>query len=205
MIYKYILKRKIDIVLSLVGLIVLSPLFIIIIILIKTTSKGPIFYTQERYGKDFKLFKIIKFRSMVTNADKKGLLITKENDPRVTKFGRFLRKTKCDELPQLINTLKGNMSFIGPRPEVKKYVMIYRDDYKKILSISPGITDNASLQYINEEKLLNEEEDSEALYINTILPKKISLYKEYISDISIKKDFIILLKTIMKVLHKSST
>ena len=179
--YKKKGKRVFDIVLSLCGLLLLSPLFIIVAVLIKVTSKGDIFYIQKRVGQGFKEFDLYKFRSM---KNEKGLQITSKDDPRITKVGRFIRKTKIDELPQLLNVLKGDMSLVGPRPEVKKYVDLFQEDYKKILSIKPGITDLAAIEYRNEEEVLSSYRDKEKAYIKTILPTKIELYYQYIKNIS---------------------
>jgi len=191
--YKKKGKRVFDIVLSLCGLLLLSPLFIIVAVLIKVTSKGDIFYIQKRVGQGFKEFDLYKFRSM---KNEKGLQITSKDDPRITKVGRFIRKTKIDELPQLLNVLKGDMSLVGPRPEVKKYVDLFQEDYKKILSIKPGITDLAAIEYRNEEEVLSSYRDKEKAYIKTILPTKIELYYQYIKNISFFNDIIIILKTL---------
>jgi len=199
MIYKKYGKRVFDIIASIVGLIILSPIFLGIAIIIKLTSEGPVFYIQKRMGKNFKEFNLYKFRSMIVDADKKGLQITSGDDPRITKIGKIIRKTKLDELPQLINVIKGDMSLVGPRPEVKKYVMLKKDDYKKILSIRPGITDLAAIEFRDEEEILAQYEDKEKTYIEIILPKKIELYNKYINNISFKNDINIILKT-LKVL-----
>ena len=191
--YKKKGKRVFDIVLSLCGLLLLSPLFIITAVLIKVTSKGDIFYIQKRVGQGFKEFDLYKFRSM---KNEKGLQITSKDDPRITKVGKFIRKTKIDELPQLLNVLKGDMSLVGPRPEVKKYVELFQEDYKKILSIKPGITDLAAIEYRNEEEILSSYHDKERAYIETILPTKIELYYKYIKNISFFNDIIIILKTL---------
>ncbi len=195
--YKTFGKRLFDIILSIIGLILLSPLFIIISILIKLDSKGNIFYTQERITKDFKSFKLFKFRSMVFNST--GLSITSKDDNRITKIGKFIRKTKIDELPQLLNVLIGDMSLVGPRPEVAKYVEIKKDDYQKVLSVKAGITDNSAIEFRDEEGILAGYEDKEKAYIDIILPQKIELYNYYIDNISFKNDIILILKT-LKVL-----
>ena len=173
--YRAFGKRAFDLLSSISGLIILSPLFILISIWVKTSSKGPIFFVQKRVGKDFKEFNLYKFRSMVADAPKKGLQITSGDDPRITKVGQFIRKTKIDELPQLINVIKGEMSLVGPRPEVKKYVDIKKDDYKKVLSVHPGITDLAAIEFRDEEKILEGFEDKEKAYINEVLPQRIAL------------------------------
>ena len=199
MIYKKYGKRIFDVTASAFGLILLSPLFLGIAVIIKLTSKGPVFYIQKRMGENFKEFNLYKFRSMIVDADKKGLQITSGDDPRITKIGKFIRKTKLDELPQLINVLKGDMSLVGPRPEVKKYVMLKKEDYEKVLSVKPGITDLAAIEFRDEEKILEKYNDKEKAYIEIILPKKIELYKKYIDNISFKNDINIILKT-LKVL-----
>ena len=191
--YKKYGKRVFDIVLSLIGLVVLSPIFIAVAIAIKATSKGSIFYVQKRVGENFEEFNLYKFRSM---REGKGLQITSKDDPRITKIGKVIRKTKIDELPQLLNVLKGDMSLVGPRPEVRKYVDIKEKEYKKILSIKPGITDNAAIEFRDEEEILSKYKDKERAYIEEILPKKIALYNKYIDNISLKNDIKLILKTL---------
>lgn len=167
----YCIKCILDFIFSFIGTIILLPFMIIISIVIKGTSKGPILFKQERVGKDGKPFKILKFRTMVPDAEKLGLKITVGKDPRVTKVGEFLRKYKLDELPQILNILKGDMSFVGPRPEVKKYVDLYTEDQKKVLSIRPGVTDLASIEYKDENIILDKSENPEETYINEIMQK----------------------------------
>lgn len=194
--------RFFDILLSGFGLIVLSPIFFILSIWIKLDSEGPVFYKQNRVGKDNVDFLLFKFRSMVTDADKTGLLITVGGrDPRVTKSGYFIRKYKLDELPQLINVVWGDMSLVGPRPEVRKYVALYDDEQRKVLTVKPGITDYASIEYIDENKILGESEDPEKTYIEIILPEKIRHNMKYINNKSIKEYFKIILLTITKILQ----
>ncbi|SHO81414.1 Lipid carrier : UDP-N-acetylgalactosaminyltransferase [hydrothermal vent metagenome] len=192
--YKTFGKRLFDIISSFIGVILLSPIFIIISILIKLDSKGDIFYTQIRITKDFKPFKLFKFRSM--RQDSSGLSITSRDDNRITKIGKFIRKTKIDELPQLLNVLIGDMSLVGPRPEVSKYVEIKRDEYKKVLSVKAGITDNSAIEFRDEEEILASYDDKEKAYIDIILPQKIELYNKYIDNINFKNDIILILKTI---------
>ncbi|WP_323593479.1 sugar transferase [Aliarcobacter butzleri] len=194
--YKDFGKRIFDIVATLIGGILLLPLIIVIIIWIKTTSKGPLFYIQKRVGLNFKEFNLYKFRSMVVNADRVGPSVTSGDDPRITKIGKILRRTKIDELPQLINVLKGDMSLVGPRPEVIKFVEQKKEDYKIILSIKPGITDNAAIEYRNEETIMEQYENKEKAYIDIVLPEKIKLYKQYINNISFIGDLKLILKTI---------
>lgn len=194
--YKNFGKRIFDIVATIFGGILLLPLIIIIVVWIKTTSKGPLFYIQKRVGLNFKEFNLYKFRSMVVNADKLGPSITSGDDPRITKIGKILRKTKIDELPQLINVLKGDMSLVGPRPEVMKFVEQKKEVYKKILSIRPGITDNAAIEYRNEETIMEQYENKEKAYIDIVLPEKIKLYNQYLNNISFLGDLKLILKTI---------
>lgn len=193
------MKRAFDFILSLIGLILLSPIFLIISLLIAFSSKGGVFYKQTRVGKNNKDFKVYKFRSMIVNADKKGLLsIGKDGrDPRVTKIGYILRKYKLDELPQLINVLKGDMSLVGPRPEVRKYVDLYDDKQKEILKVRPGITDIASITFKNENDLLSQIPNPEQYYIQEIMPKKISLSLEYVKTRTLIKDIKLIFKTIL--------
>lgn len=190
------LKRAFDIFFSLTGLLLLSPFFILVGLLIKLDSKGPIFFSQERIGRHFKPFRILKFRTMVRCNN--GPLITTAIDQRITRIGKYLRRYKIDELPQLLNVLKGDMSIVGPRPEVKKYVALFESDYRKILTVRPGITDPASIMYINEEDLLAVSRDYEEFYIKKILPDKIRLSLKYIEHPSIVKDTLIIFKTLLK-------
>lgn len=191
-------KRIFDLIFSLFGLIVLSPLFIVVAIIIKLTSEGPIFFMQKRIGQYEKPFYIYKFRTMVVNAESLGKQITVGNDNRITTVGKFLRKYKLDELPQLINVFLGEMSFVGPRPEVQKYVDLYTEEQKEIFNVKPGITDYASIEYSNENDILGEVEDPENYYINTIMPSKIKLNKKYIQNNSLFIDIKIIIKTIFK-------
>ena len=177
--FSLFLKRCFDIAASAFGLLFLALPFLVIAIIIKATSKGPIYFRQVRVGKDGKEFRIFKFRTMVADAEQKGMQITVGVDSRITGIGKFLRKTKIDELPQLINVLIGQMSFVGPRPEVPKYVAMYDDYQRNILKIKPGITELASIVYRDENDVLAKSEDPEATYINEIMPKKIELNIEY--------------------------
>ncbi len=189
------IKRIFDLIYSFLGILLLSPIFIVISILIITTSKGGVFYKQVRVGKNNTNFKIFKFRTMKVNSDKKGLLTVGGKDPRVTKFGFYLRKYKLDELPQLFNVFIGNMSFVGPRPEVRKYVNFYSSEQLKVLSIKPGITDIASIKFRDENEILSKQENPEKYYIETIMPYKIKLNLEYIQNRSIFKDIGVIFKT----------
>jgi len=192
--YSY-LKRIIDILISLTALIVLLPLYIIIALFVLLSSGYPVFYYQERIGRSWKPFSIIKFRTMVKGADKIGPGITSSTDERVTSAGRILRKYKLDELPQFFNVLKGDMSLIGPRPELLKYINFYREDYCSILNIKPGITDYAAIIYRDEETLLGKSNKEES-YITRILPSKIELYKKYMAEMGFYTDVKILLNTV---------
>lgn len=193
------LKRIFDIFFAAAGLIILSPVFIITAVIIKLDSKGPVIYKQSRVGKGNRDFQLFKFRSMKPDSDVSGLLTVGGRDPRITTSGYYLRKFKLDELPQLINVLKGEMSFVGPRPEVRKYVDIYTEDQKKVLSVSPGITDVASIKYRNENELLEKADDPERFYVENIMPDKISLNLEYIDQRSLFKDLKVILKTLSAV------
>jgi lipopolysaccharide/colanic/teichoic acid biosynthesis glycosyltransferase len=191
-------KRIFDLIFSLVGLVFCFPIFIIVAVLIKLDSKGPVFFRQERIGKNFKSFKIYKFRTMENDAGEERPKITVGGDSRITGMGKFLRKHKIDELPQLFNVLKGEMSFVGPRPEVKEYVQLFKSDYKKLLRIRPGITDPASIKYSDEESVLAFSEDWEEEYKKKILPEKIDLSLRYVENHDIMTDLKLILKTILK-------
>lgn len=193
------MKRLFDLIFSFFGLLVISPLLLIIAIIIKIDSKGKILYRQERIGKNEIPFKILKFRTMYEGSDKKGLLTIGNSDKRVTAFGRFLRKHKIDELPQLINVLKGEMSFVGPRPEVKKYVDMYTNEQREILKVRPGITDVASLEYIDEVEVLAQVGDPEKAYIEVIMPHKIDMNKKYLEHRNLWTDFQLIFRTVFKM------
>jgi lipopolysaccharide/colanic/teichoic acid biosynthesis glycosyltransferase len=192
------IKRIFDFICSTLGLIVLSPVLLAITIKIKTGSDGPVFFKQIRVGENNEEFEILKFRTMVVDAEKLGRQITVGNDNRITKIGAFLRKYKLDELPQLINVFKGDMSLVGPRPEVPRYVKLYNEEQRKVLEAKPGITDLASIRYRDENDLLGEAEDPDTFYINTIMPDKLALNLEYINNNNIFVDIYIILKTIIK-------
>ena len=193
------LKRIFDFIFSFAGLIIISPFLLILVIIVIIDSPGGAFYLQKRVGKNNKDFSLFKFRTMHKNADKKGLLTVGGRDGRITRIGYFLRKFKLDELPQLINVFIGNMSFVGPRPEVRKYVEMYNDEQKKVLSVKPGITDVASIEYFNENELLGKSENPEMTYINEVMPDKLKLNLQYINSRSFIKDIGIILKTIKKI------
>lgn len=196
----HLTKRIFDIVTSVIVLLVLLPLFVIIALWIMLDSRGGVFYRQIRVGKNGKEFSLLKFRSMKVNAEAEGL-ITVGNDSRVTRVGRFIRKTKIDEFPQLINILKGEMSVVGPRPEVPKYVAFYSDSQKNVLSVRPGLTDYASLEYFDEQKILGEAADPERAYLEIILPNKLRLNIEYINKRSFWLDFTLVFRTIFRIFH----
>jgi lipopolysaccharide/colanic/teichoic acid biosynthesis glycosyltransferase len=190
------IKRAFDFGVAAVALVLLSPLLLAVGLLVKLTSRGPALFKQERIGKDFRPFVIYKFRTMVAGAPRKGGVITFGEDPRITRLGRLLRRTKIDELPQLLNVLKGDMSFVGPRPEVRPYVELFRADYQAILTVRPGITDLASLRYRDEAALLARAPDPEEEYTRRVLPDKIRLAKEYLARSSFFFDLTVILRTL---------
>jgi lipopolysaccharide/colanic/teichoic acid biosynthesis glycosyltransferase len=194
------LKRFFDIFFSFIGLIILFIPFLIISLIIILDSRGGVFYKQVRVGKDGKDFKLFKFRSMRTDADKAGLLTVGGRDNRITKVGYYIRKYKVDELPQLINVFIGNMSLVGPRPEVRKYVDMYNEQQRSVLKVKPGITDYASIEYSNENEILGKASDPEKVYINEIMPAKLDLNLKYIKDQGALTDLKIIFKTIFKIL-----
>lgn len=189
------MKRLFDIVASGLGLIVLSPLFLVLAIWIKLDSKGPVFYRQVRVGFKNKDFRIFKFRSMRVGADKGSLVTIGGHDPRVTKSGYFIRKFKFDELPQLINVFVGDMSLVGPRPEVRHYVDYWTPEQMHVLDVRPGITDPASIKFRNENELMEQAEDPEKYYIEVIMQEKIKLYLEYVEKHSFLYDIGLIFKT----------
>jgi|SRR5215831_8623616 len=193
------MKRVFDVVVAFVGLSLLFPLLCLAALLIKLDSPGPTFFRQERLGKGFRPFFIYKFRTMVHDAPHKGRSITVGADPRITRVGRILRKTKLDELPQLFNVLKGDMSFVGPRPEVRQYVELFRRDYEEILQVRPGITDLASLIYRHEAEILGRTNHPEEEYVQSVLPDKIRLAKEYLKRSSLLFDVTLICKTLLKL------
>ncbi|MBI4744817.1 MAG: sugar transferase [Actinobacteria bacterium] len=194
------LKRIFDIIFSLIGLMVLSPLLLVVSVLIKKEDSGPVFYRGVRVGRFGKPFKIFKFRTMVVNAEKLGGSSTADDDSRITKTGKFIRKYKIDELPQLINVLKGEMSFVGPRPEVQHYVDMFTEEEKAILSVCPGITDWASLWNSDEGAILAGSSDPEKAYMEKIRPEKIRLQLKYVKERSFLVDLKILIETVRVLL-----
>ena len=195
-----LIKRCFDILFSLILLILLSPAFLLIAILIKLDSKGPVFFRQERVTTYKRIFRIFKFRTMVNNADKIGSQVTVENDSRVTKIGKYLRKVRLDEIPQLINILIGDMSFVGTRPEVLKYVDRYSDEMKATLLMPAGVTSLASIKFKDEEKLLNDKENVDDVYVNEVLPLKMEYNLEYIKRFNFFYDIKLLFKTFFAVI-----
>ena len=193
------MKRVFDIVVASLGLFLLFPFLLVVALLIKLDSRGLVFFRQERMGRGFRPFFIYKFRTMLQDAPLKGSGVTFAGDPRITLVGRFLRKTKIDELPQLINVVRGEMSLVGPRPEVRQYVELFRKDYEEILKVQPGITDLSSLKYQDEAMLLGKYANPEAEYVRRVLPDKINLAKEYLSQASFLFDFLLILKTLPRL------
>ena len=196
------MKRLFDIVASWLGLIVLSPLFLILAIWIKSDSKGPVFYRQVRVGKNNKDFRIFKFRSMRIGADKGSLVTIGGHDPRVTRSGYFIRKFKFDELPQLINVFIGDMSLVGPRPEVRHYVDYWSPEQMHVLDVQPGITDPASIKFRNENELMEKAEDPEKYYIEVIMQEKIKLYLDYVEKHSFLYDLGLIFKTFWVIISE---
>jgi len=197
-----VLKRLFDFVLSSLALVILSPLFLIITLLIKVGSLGPVFYRGVRVGRFGKTFRIFKYQTMVVNAEKLGGSSTADNDPRITRVGKFLRRYKLDELPQLINVLKGEMSFVGPRPEVPHYVNMFTEEEKAILSVRPGITDWASLWNPDEGAILAGSMDPEKMYMEKIRPQKIRLQLEYVRKRSFWVDLKIIAQTLWIIVRR---
>ena len=194
------MKRLFDIVAGAVGLLLLSPLLLLLSLWVVLDSKGPVFYRQVRVGRHNKDFNILKFRSMRLGSDSGSLVTIGDYDPRITRSGRILRKLKLDELPQLINVLVGDMSFVGPRPEVRHYVDYWTEEQMHVLDVRPGITDPASIRFINESELMAQAEDPENYYINVIMQEKLKLYLEYVNHHSFFNDVCIIMKTVWIVL-----
>ncbi|MFZ2959108.1 MAG: sugar transferase [Candidatus Ozemobacteraceae bacterium] len=193
-------KRCFDLFFALPGLILLSPLFLLVAVLIRRNDHGPVFFRQVRVGLNGNLFRIFKFRTMYVDAEKRGTQITPGNDPRITPIGQFLRKCKIDELPQLINVVVGEMSLVGPRPEVQKYMDFYPADVRtKILSVLPGITDFASIEFRNEGEILERSSDPEKTYVLEIMPIKARYYLKYIQERNLFLDLRLILRTIASI------
>ncbi len=202
---RLLFKRALDILVSAAALAVLLPLFLLIALAVKLDSPGPVFFRQERVGRDGKPFRILKFRTMVPDAEKKGPAITVGRDARITRVGAFLRRTKLDELAQLVNVLAGEMSFVGPRPEVPRYVALYTPWQRQVLLVRPGITDYASIAYRNENALLASAPDPERMYVETVMPDKIRLNMRYLREISPLTDLRLILSTIAALLSDAKT
>jgi len=191
------LKRIFDLFFTILGIILVSPVLLVCVLLVRLDSAGPVFFRQKRVGLNGKIFEILKFRTMTVNAEAQGPKITVSNDARITRSGAFLRKYKLDELPQLINVLKGDMSLVGPRPEVPEYVAYWPDDSRElILSVCPGITDFASIEFRNENEMLAYAEDPNRTYIEEILPIKLKYYKKYVHERTLWLDIMLIFRTI---------
>ena len=195
------IKRAFDIVLSGIGLMVLSPLLILAAILVKCDSRGPVLFGQDRVGRDFRKFRLFKIRTMRVNDS--DVAITSGADPRITRVGRVLRNLKIDELPQLWNVLRGDMSFVGPRPEVPRYIRIFHDDYAQVLTVRPGITSAASLKYRDEAEILGRVDDPMDYYVRVILPDKLRLEKEYVRRRSFWYDLSLILATLQACIQSA--
>jgi lipopolysaccharide/colanic/teichoic acid biosynthesis glycosyltransferase len=195
------LKRTFDLVAASLGLLLTLPILAIVAILVKLGSKGPVFFRQKRIGRRFQPFELYKFRTMVPGAQNQGPTITAAGDPRVTGIGRILRSTKLDEFPQLLNVIRGEMSLVGPRPEVAQYVEMFRSDYREILEARPGITDLASIKYRDEAGVLARAANPEAEYVNRILPEKINLAREYVRQTSMGLDLKVIGWTLISIVR----
>ena len=194
------MKRILDILCSFSVLVLLLPVWLVVALLIVLESRGGVFYVQKRVGKDNRDFNLYKFRTMRPDADSKGLLTVGARDSRITRVGYFLRKYKIDEFPQLLNILKGDMSIVGPRPEVRKYVDLYTPEQMRVLTVRPGLTDYASIRYVNESEVLAASEDPERTYIEEVMPAKLALNLQYIENQSLKEDFKLIFKTFTAIL-----
>ena len=198
-------KRAMDLTFASFGIVLLAPLMAAIALAVAVSSRGPVIFRQQRLGRYGSPFNMYKFRSMrVSVPGAVGPLVTATGDPRVTPLGRQLRRYKLDELPQLVNVLRGDMSLVGPRPEVARYARSYPEEYRRILSIRPGITDFATLEYRDEEELLARSADPESAYVNEVLPKKIDLYMRYLDECSLRTDMTVLALTLLRVLRPSA-
>ena len=189
-------KRVYDLCFATLGLVALSPLLLLIALLVKLSDGGAVFFRQERVGQFGRPFRVWKFRTMVMNAEKSGPSVTRGGDPRITPVGRFLRRTKLDELPQLWNVFRGEMSFVGPRPEVPRYVAQYTPQQRKILDLKPGITDVSTLEFRREEELLSGKQDTEKYYLEHCVPRKIEISLQYSKKATLFRDTQVVLKTL---------
>lgn len=194
------MKRILDILCSFCVLLLLLPVWLVVALLIVLESRGGVFYVQKRVGKDNRDFNLYKFRTMRPDSDSKGLLTVGARDSRITRVGYFLRKYKIDEFPQLLNILKGDMSIVGPRPEVRKYVDLYTPEQMRVLTVRPGLTDYASIRYVNENEVLAASDDPERTYIEEVMPAKLALNLQYIENQSLKEDFKLIFKTFTAIL-----
>lgn len=194
------LKRSFDVIASGLGLMVLSPLFACVAIWIKLDSRGPVFYRQVRVGRGNRDFRLYKFRSMRPDSDRMGLITVGGRDPRLTRSGYYIRKYKLDELPQLINVFVGDMSLVGPRPEVRKYVEMYTPEQLRVLDVRPGITSPASIRYRNESEILGASEDPDRTYVEQVMPDKLSIDLEYVGKASLWMDIKVILETLRSIL-----
>ena len=194
------MKRILDILCSFSVLVLLLPVWLVVALLIVLESRGGVFYVQKRVGKDNRDFNLYKFRTMRPDADSKGLLTVGARDSRITRVGYFLRKYKIDEFPQLLNILKGDMSIVGPRPEVRKYVDLYTPEQMRVLTVRPGLTDYASIRYVNESEVLAASDNPERTYIEEVMPAKLALNLQYIENQSLKEDFKLIFKTFTAIL-----
>jgi lipopolysaccharide/colanic/teichoic acid biosynthesis glycosyltransferase len=205
MLYRRYGKRLLDLFCAIAGLIVLSPLLLVVTLAVKCGSKGPALFGQARIGRGGKTFKIWKFRSMVSGAETMGPLITASGDTRVTGIGRYLRRWKLDELPQLWNVLIGDMSFVGPRPELPFYVRDYTPEQRQVFAVRPGITDPAALEYRHEEEILAKAADRERFYREVVLPRKLTLNLEYIRNLSFRYDLTLILRTLGAIFRRPAS
>lgn len=188
-------KRAFDVAASLAGVVIASPLLLLLAIAVKVEDGGPVIFRQERVGRGGRRFRMLKFRTMVVDAESRGLRLTVGADPRITRVGQFLRRSKLDELPQLVNVIRGDMSLVGPRPEVPRYVELYSPAQRRVLDLVPGITDPASAEYVDESALLAESGDPERLYIEQIMPRKLALNLSYAEQATLSSDIAVILRT----------
>ena len=194
-------KRTLDIAFSFAGLVALLPVMLLVAVAVKLDGSGPVFFRQERVGRGGEIFRIWKFRTMELAAESQGPSITVASDKRVTRVGRWLRKWKLDELPQLINVIVGSMSLVGPRPEVPRFVASYDEDQRGVLEFRPGITDPATLAYLGEEDILGDVADWELYYESTVIPHKIAANLRYMASATITSDLVVLVRTVLRILH----
>ena len=197
-------RRAFDLGAAILGLVVLAPVFAAVALAIASSSPGPVFFRQERVGRDGRTFRIFKFRTMRQDAEARGAQLTVEGDPRITSVGRFLRASKIDELPQLINVVTGEMALVGPRPEVPRYVALYSAEQRRVLTVRPGITDPASIQYRDENAVLAAADDPEAAYVHEVMPHKLAINLEYLHRRTLVTDIGVILSTLAKVARREA-